>query len=206
MPTNVDRPYRIGPGPAAGPVGGALLRETTRRRGEASFHSSQNGPTGEAWSFPSILRWANTASRSMPKPEISSAAVPHPEVAREGCYGPSVRWRPAHHRACVTSALHRVLRARPMARGQNRWPPAYALCLGVRLGCPSCGGPLTFGAHSTATAGSSLSGRAVRRSTVSSHALAAAWRFGSLAPEPAEYGLPNPALKRTATGKPASAA
>ena len=172
----------------------------------APNHSIERTATGKPASAAHVKRWANTASPFKARFVGCSSAIQHREVAHQVCHGPSVRWRPAHHCACVTGALHRVLRARPMARGQNRWPPAYALCLGVRLGCPSCGGPLTFGAHSTATAGSSVSARAVRRSTVSSHALAAAWRFGSLAPEPAEYGLPNPALKRTATGKAASAA
>ena len=133
--------------------------------------------TGKPASAAQLKRWANTASPFRARSMGCSSAVQHQGVAHHVCHGPSVRWRPAHHRACAPGALQQVLRARPMARGQNRRAPAYALSLGVRQGCPSCGGPLTFGTPSTATAGCHTSRRASlpHRSVASSGRRLALW-------------------------------
>jgi hypothetical protein len=87
----------------------------------------------------------------------------------------------------------------------HQWPGkrfAFRQLLGAKVvaGCPSCGGQRTVGSHSAATVGAGSLRCAVLMRSNPSRSIASSRQVGSLALEPAEYGLPNPAFQRTAFG------
>jgi hypothetical protein len=99
-------------------------------------------------------------------------------AARQGC-----------HATLLTSA--------PNGAGPNRQCIVQAAHARLGEGCPSFGGQRSVGSHSAATVGAGslrcavlIPRRPSRRVVSSRHAV-------SLALESAEYGLPNPAFKRT---------
>ena len=131
----------------------------------------------------------------------TSPALPHSSPAQPGAQADlppagrlALRW------ACTKS---RHMQALSTATNAVRRHQAAAP---VVQGCPSFGGPLTFGAGATATRRRRLRHRAVYCCSAPSQTLVVTWYFWHLATEPHLAGMPNPAIERTATGKPASAA